>query len=56
MAQALAEKLEHTGPTEKERMASVPQRAVGKNAGAALAKGRAVSPEYHITRGARAPP
>ena len=26
MAQALAEKLEHTGPAEKERMASVPQR------------------------------
>ena len=26
MAQALAEKLEHTGPTENERVASVPQR------------------------------
>ena len=26
MAQTLAEKLEHTGPTEKERVASVPQR------------------------------
>ena len=26
MAQALVEKLEHTGPAEKERMASVPQR------------------------------
>ena len=26
MAQASAEKLEHTGPAEKERMASVPQR------------------------------
>ena len=26
IAQALAEKLEHTGPAEKERMASVPQR------------------------------
>ena len=25
MAQALAEKLEHTGPFEKERVASVPQ-------------------------------
>ena len=25
-AQALAEKLEHTGPAEKERVASVPQR------------------------------
>ena len=40
MAQASAEKLEHTGPTEKERVTSVPQRerAVGKNAGAALEK------------------
>ena len=26
MAQALAEKLEHTGPAEKQRVASVPQR------------------------------
>ena len=26
MAQALAEKLEHTGPAEKERVASVSQR------------------------------
>ena len=26
MAQASAEKLEHTGPTEKERVASVPRR------------------------------
>ena len=26
MARALAEKLEHTGPAEKERVASVPQR------------------------------
>ena len=26
MAQALAEKLEHTGPAEKERVASAPQR------------------------------
>ena len=26
MAQTLAEKLEHTGPAEKERVASVPQR------------------------------
>ena len=26
MAQATAEKLEHTGPAERERMASVPQR------------------------------
>ena len=33
MAQASAEKLEHTGPAEKERVASVPQREVGKNTG-----------------------
>ena len=51
MAQASAEKLEHTGPAEKERVALVPQRerAVGKNARAALAKrkrSRAVSAEY----------
>ena len=26
MAQALAEKLEHTGPAEKKRVASLPQR------------------------------
>ena len=26
MAQALAKKLEHTGPAEKEKVASVPQR------------------------------
>ena len=56
VAQASAEKLEHTGLAEKERVASVPQRerAVGKNAGAALAKrkrNRAVCPEYQIMRG-----
>ena len=54
MAQASAEKLEHTGPAEEERVASVPQRAIGKYAEAALAKkrrNRAVSPEYQIMRG-----
>ena len=54
MAQALAEKLEHTGPAEKERVASVPERAVGKNAGAAFAKrkrNRAVCPKHQIMRG-----
>ena len=54
MAQASAEKLEHTGPAEKERMASVPERAAGKYAGATLAKSkrnRAVSPEYQIEEG-----
>ena len=56
MAQVSAEKLEHTGPAEKERVASVPQRAVGKNDGAALAKrqrNRAVCPEYQMVRGER---
>ena len=55
MAQASAEKLEHTGPAEKEKVASVPQRE-SKNAGAALAKrkrNRAVYPEYQIMRGKR---
>ena len=54
MAQASAEKLEHTGPAEKERV--VTERAVSKNAGAALAKrkrNRAVSPEYQIMSGER---
>ena len=52
MAQASAEKLEHTGPAEKERVAT--ERAVGKNAGAAFAKrkrNRAVCPDYQIMRG-----
>ena len=54
MAQASAEKLEHTGPAEKERVAT--ERAVGKNAGAALAKrkrNRTVCPEHQIIRGER---
>ena len=38
MAQASAEKFEQTGPAKKERVASVPERAVGKCARAALAK------------------
>ena len=58
MAQALAEKLEHTGSPEKERLTSVPQRerAVGKHTRAALAKtkrNRAVCPEHQILRGER---
>ena len=55
MAKGSAEKLEHTGPAEKERVASVPQRrAVGKYARAALVKrtrNRAVSPEFQIVMG-----
>ena len=62
MAQASAEKLEHTRPTEKERVAT--ERAGGKYAGAAFAKNernRAISPEYQImevreSRWARAAP
>ena len=56
MVQASAEKLEHTGPAKKERVALVPQRALGKYAGAAFAKrkrNRAVTPEYQIVRGKR---
>ena len=54
MAQASAEKLEHTGLAKKERRAT--ERAVGKNAGAALAKrkrNRAIGPEHQIMRGER---
>ena len=55
MAQASAEKLEHTGPAEKERVASVPQREqLASTPEAALAKrkrNRAVCPEYQIMRG-----
>ena len=57
MAQALVEKLERTGPTEKERVASVPQRererAVGKYARAAFTnrkRNKANCPEYQIIR------
>ena len=32
MAQDLSEKLEHTGPAEKERVASVPQRESSRQA------------------------
>ena len=55
MALASAEKLQQTGPAEKERVAT--DRAVGKYARASLAKNkrnRAVCPEYQIMRGERA--
>ena len=51
MAQASAEKLEHTGPAEKERVAT--ERAVGKYVRAALAKmkrNRAVTSEFQILK------
>ena len=57
MGQASAEKLEHTGPAEKESVSSVPtERAVGKYTRAAFAerkRNKAVSPEYLIVRGER---
>ena len=52
MAQASAEKLEHTGLAEKERVASVPE-AVGRYASAAFARrkiNRAVCAECQIVR------
>ena len=54
MAQASAEKLEHTGPAEGKSVTS--ERAVGKNAGAALAKrkrNRVVCSKHQIVRGER---
>ena len=48
MAQALAEKLEHTGPAEKERVASVPQREQLARTPKPLQS--RVSPEYQIMR------
>ena len=54
MAQALAEKLEHTGPAEKERVASVPQREqLARTPFAKRKRNRAVCREYHIMRGER---
>ena len=55
MAQASAEKLEHTGPAEKKRVASVPQREqLARTPEPPMPKrkrNRAVSPEYQIMRG-----
>ena len=52
MEQASAEKLEHTGPAEKVRVASVPQRgAAGKYVEAVFAKrkrNKTVSPEHQF--------
>ena len=54
MTQASAEKLEHTGPAEKERVASVPQRmqmaSTPEPPLAIRRRNRAVSPEYQIMR------
>ena len=54
MAQASAEKLEHTGPAEKERVVSVPQReqlASTPESSLPKKKNRAVCPEYQIMCG-----
>ena len=51
MAQASAEKLQHTGPAEKKRVASVPQREqLARTPEPPLPKGRAVCLEYKIMR------
>ena len=45
MAQASAEKLEHTGPAEKERVASVPQRKqLARTPEPPLPKGKGTEP------------
>ena len=52
MAQASAEKLEHTGPAEKERVASVPQRKqLASTTESSLPKGKGT--EYQIMIGER---
>ena len=52
MVQALAEKLEHTEPAEKKRVAT--ERTVRKYTRAAFAKrNRAICSEYRIIRGER---
>ena len=53
MVQASAEKLEHTGPAEKERVASVPQREQLASTKRKRKRNRAVCPEYQIMRGKR---
>ena len=54
MAQASAKKLEHAGPAEKKRVASVPQsEQLTSTAGSSLPKAernRAVWPEHLIVR------
>ena len=51
MAQALVEKLEHTGPAEKERVASVPQREhLARTPEPPLPKGKGKEPSVQSTR------
>ena len=51
MAQASAEKLEHTGPVEKERVASVPHREqLASTPESSLPKGKGTDPSVQSTR------
>ena len=51
MVQASAEKLEHTGPAEKERVASVPQREqLASTPESPLPKGIGTEPSVQSTR------
>ena len=56
MAQVLTEKLEHTGPAEKKRVASVPQREresswqVRQSRLCQMERNRAICPEHQIVR------
>ena len=51
MAQASAEKLEHTGPAQKERVASVPQREqLANTRKPPLPKGKGTEPSVQSTR------
>ena len=51
MAQASAEKLEHTGPAEKERVASITtERAVGKYVEPPLPKEKGTNPSVQSTK------
>ena len=51
MTQASAEELEHTGPAEKERVASVPQREQLKSTPEPpLPKGKGTAPSVKSTR------
>ena len=51
MAQASVEKLEHTGPAKKERVASVPQREqLASTQEPLLPKGKGTKPSVQSTR------
>ena len=51
MAQASAEKLEHTGPAERERVASMPQREqLARTPEPPLPKGKGTEPSVQSTR------